>query len=205
MNRVLWVVLLVAAILVTHPLDASARVGNGCLLLSPGFGAAVPLSKFRDDIRAGYTSGLSLDYMISEHAALGVELSGTRFKPAVHEVRSDFFDGQPQKLLVRDSWKLVQYGIHARMYVARAKAPNPFVEGGICATSAIFGQAGMFGPSERVGTVLGFKLGVGFDLYISNFVSGLITVTYRTFNWSNEETYRFWTARFGLAFQFRPI
>ncbi|MBI5867391.1 MAG: hypothetical protein HZB43_03745 [candidate division Zixibacteria bacterium] len=205
MNRILGAMLLAAAILMTHPLDASARVGNGCLLLSPGFGGAVPLSKFRDDIRAGYTSGISLDYMVSESAALGVELSGTRFKPAVHEVRSGFFDGQPQRLLVRDSWKLVQYGIHARMYAAGAQAPNPFVEGGICATSAIFGQAGTLGSSERVGTVLGFKLGVGFDLYISNFVSGVMTVTYHTFNWSNEETYRFWTARFGLAFQFRPI
>jgi len=197
---------LLPSLLIYLPDRAQARVAEGQLQISPIIGIAVPLGTLRDLQRTGYTSGLSLDYMASEEIALGVDLNGTHFYGSSRR-ESTGWDGYRD---VFYGCTLAHYGAHLKWYLTQPQYPNPFLEAGAGAVTTystrVVRQSGMRSRNEDEKTVLGYRLGVGLDLKISRLASGLATVTYHAFdNPNGGMILHFWTARFALAFQFRPI
>jgi hypothetical protein len=187
---------------------AQARVAVGRLQISPTAGIAVPIGSLRDTYRAGYTAGLSVDYMAAKRIMLGADVNAAHFTGSRRKVLEMFWE--PRNVTYRLS--LAEYGLHLRWYLTGPQYPNPFVEIGAGAVTLYSTELWHDAywdrdyRSETVEVVTSRHFGAGLDLRISKLASGVVKVTYyHQDSGGGLPASHFWTARFALAFPFRSI
>ncbi len=187
-----------------------AEVARGQFLVQPIVGMATPLGHLKEFAKSGYTLGVSLQYMMTDRFALGLEIGGTRFRVTSRELVNS--PGQVRKFTF--ARRLLYSAAGMTYFISRHTHANPYLEmgGGLYwadFSESFYGDANWWFTysqdrnANRVVPV--FKFGGGLDSELNRMTRATMGLEYRLINDPNSSGFlRYWNLHVGLSFQFRP-
>ncbi|MBI5867390.1 MAG: hypothetical protein HZB43_03740 [candidate division Zixibacteria bacterium] len=187
-----------------------AEIARGQLLVQPIVGMATPLGHLKEFAKSGYTVGVSLQYMMTDRLAAGMDIGGTRFR-VTSQKRED-----PSGQVWHSTFtRRLLYGVAGvRYFITRKTRANPYLEMGGGLYWADFnenfyeGEYGWFTyfqdrNANRVVPVIMF--GGGLDSELNRMTRATMGVQYRLINDPQSSGFLgYWNFHVGLSFQFRP-